>query len=106
MAKKKILFIAGIAALSCAYSFLLFTVGLRCGEARRERHEQASAASRYVARESGGRIAVFEDGSDTPLKVLEIDVSTLRKQDQLRLREGIAVDSLEALAQLEEDFGS
>ena len=44
--------------------------------------------------------------SDIPQKVLNIEPSRLRRHDRLRFKEGILVNSLQELAQLEEDFCS
>ena len=66
----------------------------------------AAARSRpaaYTVRDKGGRVAVYPpDGTET---VYDIYVNLLPEQDVLRLRQGIPVESEEALQQLLEDLG-
>jgi hypothetical protein len=61
---------------------------------------------RDTGQEYNNTIVVFEYGSDIPQKVLNIEPSRLRRHDRLRFKEGILVNSLQELAQLEEDFCS
>lgn len=107
MPKKKIILIACASILALVYSFALFKIGMYFGGAEQKaQSNQAATSGRYFVREYNNMIAVFEEGSDAPLRVLDIDIATLRKQDKLRFQEGIVVNSLDELAQLEEDFCS
>lgn len=106
MTKKNFLLVACVAVLMFIYSFALFRIGIHYGGASTSRPQYAEEGTRYIVREYDNMIAVFEEGSDVPSRLLNINVSTLRKEDRLRFRQGIAVDSLDELAQLEEDFCS
>lgn len=106
MAKNKILLISYITLLTFLYSLVLFQAGRYYGAAKYNQFNQATAVNHYVVKEYNNMIAVFEEGSDVPSKVLNIDVPSLRKQDRARFQEGIVVNSLDELTQLEEDFGS
>ena len=106
MFKKKKLLIAFLCVLSFLYSFALIRVGMYLGALKMGKAYQSIAAARYLIKEYNNTIVVFEYGSDIPQKVLSIDISRLRKHDRQRFKEGIIVNSLQELAQLEEDFCS
>ena len=61
---------------------------------------------RYVLKEYQGYIGVFEEGKDTPLKIIETEVALLPETDQAQLEEGIVVVGKEELARITEDYGS
>ena len=62
-----------------------------------------SQPAAYTVRDKGGRVAVYPpDGTET---VYDIYVNLLPEQDVLRLRQGIPVESEEALQRLLEDLG-
>ncbi len=63
----------------------------------------------YIVREYDGKIGVYYQSGiiENPLKqVVDINVSQLREEDRIKLKQGILVDSDKALAQLIEDFVS
>ncbi len=63
----------------------------------------------YIVREYDGKIGVYYQSTiiENPLKqVVDINVSQLREEDRIKLKNGIFVDSDKALAQLIEDFMS
>ena|GEM_PF-1147826 len=60
----------------------------------------------YVVRAHQGYMAVFRPGENVPLEITDTRVSSLRRADQLLLREGIPVRGAEALAMLLEDFSN
>ena len=51
-----------------------------------------------------GRIALWKDNQDKPMKVFPYQASMLPEVDQKRLEKGIHVDSLSELYQLVEDY--
>ena len=106
MTKKRILLIILASLTMLIYSFALLQIGMNIGKANQEQPLQAVTTNSYIVKEYNNMIAVFEEGSDVPQKVLDIDVTTLRNQDRLRFQEGIRVNSLDELIQLEEDFCS
>ena len=63
-------------------------------------------AAQQMLREWNGQIAVFEGNSDKPAEVYEVTVAALPKEEQERLREGIVVESEEALALLLDNYTS
>lgn len=75
-----------------------FIVICTLGEVNRERRsaEKAAAAelsepkAAYTVIERGGRIAVYCNGSDQPLKYIEADTALMPEYDLQQLREGIS----------------
>lgn len=70
--------------------------------------EVQSTAAVYTVRDKGGRVAVYpldSTGTEGAETVYDIYVNLLPEQDVLRLRQGIAVESEEALQRLLEDLG-
>ena len=51
-----------------------------------------------------GRVALWKDNQDKPMKVFPYQASMLPEVDQKRLQQGIHVDSLSELYQLVEDY--
>lgn len=51
-----------------------------------------------------GKIAIWEDGSDKPSKVLPYSAQMLPKEDQEALKKGIPFDSLQDLGRLVQDY--
>lgn len=58
----------------------------------------------YIVKEEDGVVYVFVEGGPVPQKTLSIPLNNLRQYDRQRFADGIVVQSLEELAQLEEDF--
>ena len=56
--------------------------------------------------EENGKIYVFGEDLKTPQKMLGIDYNSLREYDKKKFKEGIKINSMEALIRLEEDFAS
>lgn len=70
--------------------------------------EAQSHPPAYTVRDKGGRVAVYPldpAGAEGTETVYDIYVNLLPEQDVLRLRQGIAVESDEALQRLLEDLG-
>ena len=53
-----------------------------------------------------GKVALWKDGINKPVKVFPYQASLLPKADQQRLQEGVHVDSLTELRKLIEDYFS
>lgn len=66
----------------------------------------AQSVTKYVVREYGNKIAVFMYGEVTPFKVHDVYVSTLPEADQIALKKGINVSTIEELRKLIEDYTS
>lgn len=58
----------------------------------------------YLIGEYEGSVAVFRLGEDVPFQVLETPLSMLPEEDRRLLREGIQVETEEALASILEDY--
>ncbi len=63
-------------------------------------------AAQQMLREWNGQIALFEGDSDEPAEVYEVTVAALPEEEQERLREGIVIESEEALASLLDNYTS
>lgn len=68
--------------------------------------ESSISSPMYWLREYEGRLAVFRDGTDTPVQIIDLDVRTLPPYDQGLLQSGIAADSEQELSRLLEDYTS
>lgn len=58
----------------------------------------------YVLKTWENQIGIFEKGSSTPMKVLEVSVNTLPYLEQTALENGIYVKDEEELRRMTEDF--
>lgn len=62
--------------------------------------------SQQILREWNGQIALFEGDSAEPAEVYEVTVAALPREEQERLREGIVIESEEALSSLLDNYTS
>lgn len=60
----------------------------------------------YIVKDFNGNIAVFESDVEKPFKITDVNINTLPKVDQERLREGIYVTEQNELNSLLEDLCS
>lgn len=65
-----------------------------------------SEAEGYVVREYDGKIGLFKNGEANPFDMVEVEVASLPKTDQLLLSSGIHANTLSELQQLVEDYES
>ena len=103
MDKKKLITAILVPVFTFIYSFSLVCVGMHLGK-KSPPQTLSSIEEYYVVKEHDNKIVVFRGSSTVPMKVLSIDINTLRKQDLQRFREGITVKTQSELAELEEDF--
>ena len=69
-------------------------------------HTLTAAERRYWVHEHDGFVAVFDaDSRETPLRVTNIAVHTLRYGDQVMFRGGVLIEGDENLSHFLEDFG-
>ncbi|MCK9479393.1 MAG: hypothetical protein M0R40_07820 [Firmicutes bacterium] len=106
MQYKKHFLVIGAVIFAMFYSATLFAIGMHCGIDIKGKAEQTEPAALYTVKEYNGKIAVFEFGSTTPQRILDIDVSTLRQYDRLRFLNGVTLNSPYELSLMLEDFGS
>lgn len=64
----------------------------------------SQAAAGYLLGEYGGRVSVLSPDTREPEMIFDIFVRTLPEADQELLREGIRVETYEALTRLIEDY--
>lgn len=65
-----------------------------------------SEAEGYVVKEYNGMIGLFKNGDTDPFDLIEVEVSSLPKTDQLLLSSGIEANTLSELQQVIEDYES
>lgn len=58
----------------------------------------------YYLKESAGKLAVYEAGSDVPREIFDTDISIFPEEDIKKLKEGIPAYTKEELSELIEDF--
>lgn len=61
---------------------------------------------RFMVRDYNGRIAVFASGSSDPFRIYDVYTSTLPQADRTALLAGIAVEDVETLRRIIEDYTS
>ncbi len=66
--------------------------------------EISSQLSRYVIMEYEGKIALFEEGGDSPLAVYSVPIDGINAADYELLKEGIRLRDLSEVARLLEDW--
>lgn len=72
--------------------------------ATEEPHMSAEPDDTFIVRTYEGFIAVFRPGSAKPESVTDTRISSLRRADQILLREGVTIQGRESLARFLEDF--
>lgn len=60
----------------------------------------------YIVKDYNGKIAVFENGSDTPFRITDTYTKNLPQEDKMLLSEGIYIDNDKDLALLLADYCS
>ena len=99
-----------VAALTASGFLTVCTLGQVVRRHRTEARLAAAAIeegeSRFLVRESGGRIAVFRDGGEKPYLLLDMLPSLLSEQDRELLAEGLYFSSEQELRQFIEDISS
>lgn len=93
-----------LAIFAFSFSAIFFAGTLK------ERNETAARISEeapeeiYLLAESNGKIAVYKNGENEPLCILEVNVSELPERDRLMLESGISVCGRQALYSFIEDY--
>lgn len=95
----------GLAAL-CSVS-LAVSIFWMAGPALglRQKEQPPAAGAPYLLRDEGGRVALYQQGEDEPVRIYDIYTHLLPQTDVLSLQKGIPVDNEEALQRLLEDLG-
>lgn len=66
-------------------------------------HPQSSATG-YIVREQDGQVAVFQNGTDHPIQIIDVDLENLPETDRELLSQGIYAFDEAALQRLLEDY--
>lgn len=109
MSKKAILYIFGSIVFVMMYSVAMIQTGIVIGRASvktQVESREITVKTHYTVKESDGAIRVFTDGNEAPIRALNISIENLRQSDRQKFKEGIVLDTLEDVIQLEEDFSS
>ena len=59
---------------------------------------------KYLVKDVGGKINVFETGKNEPIEILDKPTNILPEYDQKLLKEGIYLENIEQLDRLLEDY--
>ena len=60
--------------------------------------------TKYVLGEFNGNLAIYQANSDTPLEVLDVQISSLPERDIERIKNGITADTLSEIILIAEDY--
>ena len=99
---KKLTLITGIILITC----VSISAAAQQPVDAPQRQLSATAPSGYVIKDSGGAVAVYRQGEDTPIFITRTRTDSLPRSDSRRVKEGIEVESDERLRQALEDFCS
>ena len=94
-----------IVALSTIFCAILIMVSIYTSMPAKQPYTAEEPVTEYTLRDYGGKVAVFENDSKTPLVVYEIYTHLLPENDIELLRRGIKVSSREQLQSCLEDLG-
>jgi hypothetical protein len=68
--------------------------------------QETNICTEYVIKEHKGKMAIFENNSEEPLNIIDIDVINLPPEDKELLKKGVIVRTEEELMQILEDYCS
>ncbi len=63
-----------------------------------------NASYEYILKSYDNKIAVFEKGKESPVRILEVPIDTLPYSEQTALENGVRIKNAEALKKAIEDF--
>ena len=81
-----------VAASSFAATLCILMGASMIGSSTQAPPSSQAVQAGWVMRDYQGKIAVFQDGNDNPIEVLEVYVSSLPEHDQDLLQSGIRID--------------
>lgn len=109
MSKKAILYIIGGLVFVMMYSVAMVQTGIVIGRSSvktQVESKEITVKAGYIVKEYEGAIRVFAEGSEAPIRALNIREENLTQSDRQKFVEGIKLETLEDVIQLEEDFSS
>ena len=93
-------------ALSTIFCAVLIVISVYTFLPENNNHQAENEISTgYIIMDFGGKVAVFEDGTEKPVAVYDIYTHLLPENDIELLRRGIHVDNLSELQSRLEDLG-
>lgn len=92
-----------VLVLICAISLFISIFWFVRPPHRQAVSEQTQAE--YMLKDYNGRLAVYQPGGDSPIKIYEVYTYLLPETDTESLRAGILVNNEQELDRLLEDFG-
>lgn len=94
-----------LAAFFIAGIIMLFIGGQDTAKAQPTERQQTTVDSDiYIVKDYNGKVAVFYEGEDKPMRLTEQQVEALPQTDRDMLKEGVTVEGKEALRRLLEDY--
>ncbi len=85
--------------------FSLINATREQGKIEVEKNQSAvNKGYKYLVKEVGGKINVFENGKNEPIEILDKPTNILPEYDQKLLKEGIYLENIEQLDRLLEDY--
>ena len=94
-----------IIALSTIFCTIMIMVSIYTSVPRNQPQPESKTVVEYTVRDYGGKVAVFENDSSTPMVVYEIYTHLLPENDIEMLRRGIKIATREQLQTCLEDLG-
>ena len=94
-----------IIALSTIFCTILIMVSIYTFLPQKPQTDADETQLRYIVKDYGGKVAVFDTSSNIPLVIYEIYTHLLPENDIELLRRGIVVTSREQLQSCLEDLG-
>ena len=67
---------------------------------------QTPKTCKYIIKNFNGSLAVFENGKISPIRITDVDISSLPLVDQQLLQEGIMIENENDLSAMLEDYCS
>lgn len=58
----------------------------------------------YILKDYNGMLAIFESGKETPIEVLDVNISSLPERDAEKIKNGIHADNLNEIFSFVEDY--
>ncbi len=63
-----------------------------------------SIKTKYILGEFNGKLAIYKENNDTPLEILDVQISSLPERDIERIKNGITADTLSEIISVAEDY--
>ncbi len=101
--KQKTVVLGAVLAAVVLIAGILISLSVMADQSR-ARAAGESISYQYVLKTLENKIAVYERGTDTPLRILDVPVDTLPYLEQSALENGVQIENDEELRKAVEDF--